>query len=72
MASDLMRLSGINSGYDTESMIEKMMSTYQTKIDNQNKKLQKLQWKQEAYRDITSKLTAFRASILISLSVTAI
>ena len=61
MASDLMRLSGINSGYDTESMIEKMLSTYQTKIDNQNKKLQKLQWQQEAYRDITSKLTAFKS-----------
>lgn len=60
MASDLMRLSGINSGYDTEAMIEKMMSTYQTKIDNQNKKLTKLQWQQEAYRDITSKLTAFQ------------
>ena len=30
MANDIMRLSGINSGYDTESMIEKMMSTYQT------------------------------------------
>lgn len=61
MANDIMRLSGINSGYDTESMIEKMMSSYQTKIDNQNKKLQKLQWKQEAYRDITSKLTAFKS-----------
>ncbi len=58
--SDLMRLSGINSGYDSEAMIEKMMSTYQTKIDNQNKKLTKLSWKQEAYRDITSKLTEFK------------
>lgn len=58
--ADLMRLSGINSGYDTEAMIEKMMQTYQTKIDNQNKKLTKLQWQQEAYRDITSKLTAFK------------
>ena len=58
--SDLMRLAGINSGYDTEAMIEKMMSTYQTKIDNQNKKLTKLSWKQEAYRDITSKLTDFK------------
>lgn len=60
MANDIMRLSGINSGYDSESMIEKMLSTYQTKIDNQNKKLQKLQWQQEAYRDITSKLTTFK------------
>lgn len=60
MANDIMRLSGINSGYDTEAMIEKMMSTYQTKIDNQNKKLQKLQWQQEAYRDIISKLSDFK------------
>lgn len=58
--SDIMRLSGINSGYDSEAMIEKMLSTYQTKIDNQNKKLTKLSWKQEAYRDITSKLTEFK------------
>ena len=60
MASDLMRLSGINSGYDTEAMIEQMMSSYQTKIDNQNKKLTKLTWQQEAYRDITDKLTKFK------------
>ncbi len=60
MSSDLMRLAGINSGYDSESMIKEMMSAYQTKIDNQNKKLTKLQWKQEAYRDITQKLTDFQ------------
>lgn len=60
MASDIMRLSGLNSGYDTEAMIEKMMSTYQTKIDNQNKKLTKLTWQQEAYRDIITKLSDFK------------
>lgn len=60
MANDIMRLSGINSGYDTEAMIEKMMSTYQTKIDNQNKKLTKLGWQQKAYRDIITKLNDFK------------
>ena len=60
MASDLMRLAGINTGYDTEAMIEQMMSSYQTKIDNQNKKLTKLTWQQEAYRDVTDKLTKFK------------
>ncbi len=60
MSSDLMRLAGINSGYDSEAMIEQMMSAYQTKIDNQNKKLTKLQWQQEAYRDVTKKLTDFQ------------
>ncbi len=60
MSSDIMRLAGINSGYDTESMIEKLMTSYQSKIDTQNKKLQKLTWQQDAYRDITSKLTEFQ------------
>ena len=41
MASDLMRLAGINTGYDTEAMIEQMMSSYKNKIDNQKKKLTK-------------------------------
>lgn len=60
MSSDLMRLSGINSGYDTESMIEAMLTSYQTKIDTQSKKLTKLSWQQEAYRDVTTKLTDFK------------
>ena len=58
--SDIMRLAGINSGYDTEAMIQKMMQTYQSKIDTQNKKLTKLTWQQDAYRDVISKLTTFK------------
>lgn len=61
MASSQMRISGVNSGFDTEAMIQQMMSAYQTKIDKQNQKLQKLQWQQEQYRDITSKLTGFKS-----------
>lgn len=55
-----LRLSGINTGYDSEAMIKEMMSAYQTKIDNQNKKLTKLEWKRDAYRDVTQKLTDFQ------------
>ncbi|MDE6733268.1 MAG: flagellar filament capping protein FliD [Oscillospiraceae bacterium] len=60
MAGSQMRLSGINSGFDTEAMIKQMLSAYQSKIDTQTKKLQTLQWKQEQYRDITSKITSFK------------
>lgn len=55
------RLAGLNTGLDTEAIIKQMMSTYQSKIDTQNKKLQKLQWQQEQYRDITSKLSSFKS-----------
>lgn len=58
--SDTMRLSGLSSGFDTESMIKQLMSSYQTKIDKQNQKLQKLSWQQSAYQDITKKITEFK------------
>lgn len=58
--SDTMRLSGLSSGFDTESMIKQLMSSYQTKIDKQNQKLQKLSWQQAGYQDITKKITEFK------------
>lgn len=58
--ADPIRLSGMSSGLDTEAIVEAMLTTYQTKIDNQNKKLTKLQWQQEAYQDIISKMTSFQ------------
>lgn len=54
------RLGGMNSGLDTEAIVEAMLTTYQTKIDNQNKKLTKLQWQQEAYQDVINKMTSFQ------------
>lgn len=60
MAVNNIRLGGLSSGFDTEAMIEQLMSTYQTRIDNQSKKLTKLSWQQEAYQDITTKITDFK------------
>lgn len=58
--SDALRMSGLSSGLDTESIISAMMTTYQTKIDNQNKKLTKLTWQQEAYQAVAKKMTEFQ------------
>ena len=60
MAVDNIRLGGLTSGFDTEAMVEQLLSSYQTKIDNQSKKLTKLSWQQEAYQDITTKITDFK------------
>ena len=60
MASSQLRLSGLNTGLDTESIIQQMLYTYQSKIDQQNQKLQKLQWQQEMYRDIITKMNTFK------------
>lgn len=51
-------LSGLLSGMDTESMVQKMLSGTQTKIDRANQKKQQLEWKQENYRTCTSTINA--------------
>lgn len=51
---------GLVSGLDTESMVEKLLSGTQAKIDKQNAEKQKITWKQEIYRDIITKLDNFR------------
>ena len=60
MAVNNIRLGGLSSGFDTEAMVKRLMTSYQTKIDNQNKKLTKLSWQQTAYQDITKKITDFK------------
>ncbi|MBP1579618.1 MAG: flagellar filament capping protein FliD [Oscillospiraceae bacterium] len=60
MAVSNIRLGGITSGFDTESMVTQLLSSYQTRIDNQNKKITKLSWQQSAYQDITKKITEFK------------
>ena len=52
-------ISGLASGMDTEGMIESLVKTYQNKIQTLNNKATKIQWKQESYRNIISKMAAF-------------
>ena len=51
-SSSILRISGMASGIDTDSIVKTMLSSYQTRIDKANQAKQTLQWKQEAYRDI--------------------
>ncbi|MBN7573071.1 hypothetical protein C1H57_00450 [Clostridium sp. 2-1] len=51
-SANLLRISGMASGIDTDSVVKSMVSGYQTKIDKASQTKQLLQWKQDAYRDI--------------------
>ncbi|MBR1752403.1 MAG: flagellar filament capping protein FliD [Ruminococcus sp.] len=57
-------LSGLASGVDTESMVKSMLSGIQSKIDSQNQKKTQLEWKQESYRDVISKINSFQSKYL--------
>lgn len=52
-------MSGLASGMDTDSMVEKMLSGTQSKIDKQEGLKQQLTWKQEMYRDVITEINSF-------------
>ncbi len=55
-----MRLTGMASGLDTEGIVKDLMSIGKFKVDSVKKQKVLLEWKQEYYQEITSKLSAFQ------------
>ena len=51
-----MRLSGLMSGMDTESIIQELVAVKQTKVDSVKKEQTKLGWKQEAWKELNNKI----------------
>ncbi|MCR5774626.1 MAG: flagellar filament capping protein FliD [Lachnospiraceae bacterium] len=54
--SDRMRLSGINSGMDTQSIVEQLVTAKSTKKEKLEKEKTKLGWKQDSWKTLNSKL----------------
>lgn len=52
-------ISGLNSGLDTEAIVNAMVSNIQSKVDANKQDTQVYQWKQSAYRGITDKIENF-------------
>ena len=51
-----MRVTGMMSGLDTESIIQELVAAKQTKVDTAKKEQTKIEWKQEAWKDLNTKL----------------
>lgn len=51
-SANMLRITGMASGIDTDSTVKAMVSSYQFKVDKADQAKQTLQWKQEIYRDI--------------------
>ena len=56
MASNKIRMSGMVSGMDTESLITALTSNYKTKIDKAKGDQKKLSWTQDAWKSMNSKI----------------
>lgn len=57
-------LSGMNSGLDTDSIVTALVSGYKAKKDNYVKAKTKLEWTQDAWKDLNSKIYGFYSSTL--------
>ena len=51
--------SGMISGMDTDSLVEKLLSGTQSKIDKQNALKTQTEWKIENYRDVITTINSF-------------
>lgn len=57
-------MTGLNSGLDTDSIVSALVSGYTTKKDNYVKAQTKLEWTQDAWKDLNSKIYSFYSSTL--------
>ena len=53
------RLSGMSSGLDTEALVSALVSGYRTQKDNLVKAQTKLQWKQDKWNTMNTKIYSF-------------
>lgn len=62
-----MRLSGLMSGMDTDSIIQELVAVKRTKVDNAKKAQTKLSWKQDAWKTLNTKLKNLQSKHLNSM-----
>lgn len=62
--SNGIRLSGLATGMDTETMVKQLMKPYNMKVDKMKQEKQTMQWKQEIMRDMIKELRGLKNNYL--------
>lgn len=62
-----MRVTGMMSGLDTESIIQELVAVRQTKVDTLKKEQTKLEWKQDAWKELNNKIKKLYSGTLSDL-----
>ncbi len=57
------RITGMNSGLDTEALVEALVSAYSVKKDKYTKAQTKLSWEQEAWKSLNTKIYSLYNSV---------
>lgn len=58
-----MRVSGINSGLDTDAIVQELVSAYSQKTEKYTKEQTKLGWKQETWKNLNTKVYSLYNSV---------
>lgn len=58
------RISGLTSGLDTDSIVQELVSAYSTKKENIEKKQTKLSWTQDAWKEMNTKIYGFYSKFI--------
>lgn len=69
--SDLLRMTGMYSGMDTESIVSQLVKAKSTKVTNLKNEQKKLEWKQTAWQDLNSKIYNMYSKTLSNLRLTS-
>lgn len=63
------RITGIASGLDTDSMVQELVKASSTKVDDLKKAQTKLEWTQTAWSDLNAKVYAFYNKTVTNMSL---
>lgn len=58
--SDMLRITGLVSGMDTDTTVKKLIELEQTKVDKAEQEKQYLEWQKEDYREVANLLRGFQ------------
>jgi flagellar hook-associated protein 2 len=65
----VMRIGGLASGFDTDSIIQKLMQAQRIPMDKLSQKKQTFEWQRNAYRELNTKLTEFRNNAVFNMKL---
>lgn len=60
--SNTIRITGMATGLDVDSLVKQMMTAEKTKVDKLSQARQIVQWKQDMFRDIIGNLNTFKST----------
>ncbi len=61
------RITGLNSGLDTDSIVQELVSAYRTKTEKYEKAQTKLEWTQDAWKEMNTKIYGFYSKSLSNM-----